>query len=282
MIVKNAAGIIGECLERLPDQISEINIIDTGSGDNTVEIASKFTDRIFNLEWPDNFSAARNFSLSKASLEWVMVLDSDEFLEYPEKVHDFLHGAADVNYWDCLHIPVSHEQIQWSDFPECIKDIRPREINRKPVLFRNSPRLKYKGRVHEELMINDFRATDTGLRIFNLCDTARTSEKDAFYRRLEVIEIEDGVLRENVVLLLLDSLLEENNLDAISQFFKKHEFFTIKHSRLFCERLAVKMARKRFLSGAESLLSILRRNFPDDNSIDDLLEKIRQARKQLE
>ncbi len=58
----------------------EIVLVDTGSTDRTVEIAKKYTDKIFFFEWINDFSAARNYSISKASNDWILVLDCDEYL----------------------------------------------------------------------------------------------------------------------------------------------------------------------------------------------------------
>lgn len=58
----------------------ELNLVDTGSTDRTKEIAEEFTDRIFDFQWINDFSAARNYSLSCASGDWILVLDCDEFV----------------------------------------------------------------------------------------------------------------------------------------------------------------------------------------------------------
>lgn len=58
----------------------EIVIADTGSTDRTVEIARKYTDKIFSFPWINDFSAARNFSISQASSDWVLILDCDEYI----------------------------------------------------------------------------------------------------------------------------------------------------------------------------------------------------------
>lgn len=58
----------------------ELVIVDTGSTDETVTIASRYTDRIFHFDWIGDFSAARNFSLSCASHDWILVLDCDEYI----------------------------------------------------------------------------------------------------------------------------------------------------------------------------------------------------------
>ena len=60
----------------------EIVLVDTGSNDNTLSIARKYTDKIYHFKWIDDFSAARNFSLSCASCDWILVLDCDEYVTH--------------------------------------------------------------------------------------------------------------------------------------------------------------------------------------------------------
>ena len=81
MIAKNEEKNIGECLSRLSKYPFEIVVVDTGSTDRTKEIAACYTDKLYDFVWCDDFSAARNFSLSKAENDWVLIVDCDEFLE---------------------------------------------------------------------------------------------------------------------------------------------------------------------------------------------------------
>jgi glycosyltransferase involved in cell wall biosynthesis len=92
MIVKNEEKNLGKCLDSILDYIDEIVIVDTGSTDHTKEIARKYTDKIFDFTWCDDFSKARNYSLSKASNDWVLILDADEIiLRFDKKdVSDFI------------------------------------------------------------------------------------------------------------------------------------------------------------------------------------------------
>lgn len=80
MIVKNEKDVIGRCLDCVKDIADEIVIVDTGSTDNTKDIASKYTDKIYSFEWIDDFSVARNFSFSKASKDYIMWLDADDVI----------------------------------------------------------------------------------------------------------------------------------------------------------------------------------------------------------
>lgn len=86
MIVKNEEEVLERCLKSAADLADEIIIVDTGSEDRTREIAARFTSRIFDFPWRDDFSAARNESFSHASMDYCMWLDADDiFLEEDRK-----------------------------------------------------------------------------------------------------------------------------------------------------------------------------------------------------
>lgn len=80
MIVKNEESVLECCLDSVKDLMDEIIIVDTGSTDRTKEIARKYTDKIYDFEWVDDFSAARNFSFSKATMDYIYAPDADEIL----------------------------------------------------------------------------------------------------------------------------------------------------------------------------------------------------------
>ncbi len=85
MIVKNEEDVIGRCLDSVKDVVDEIIVVDTGSTDKTREILSKYTDKIYDFEWIKDFGAARNFSFSKATQEYVMWLDADDYVTKTSK-----------------------------------------------------------------------------------------------------------------------------------------------------------------------------------------------------
>ena len=80
MIVKDEQAVLGRCLDSVAEAVDEIIIVDTGSSDATKEIAAKYTDKIYDFKWIDDFSAARNYSFSKATKEFAMWLDADDVL----------------------------------------------------------------------------------------------------------------------------------------------------------------------------------------------------------
>lgn len=80
MIVKNEEEVLARCLDSVKDIVDEINIVDTGSTDNTVEIANRYTDRVFYFEWIGDFAAARNESFKYATKDYILYLDADDVL----------------------------------------------------------------------------------------------------------------------------------------------------------------------------------------------------------
>ncbi|WP_154992574.1 tetratricopeptide repeat-containing glycosyltransferase family 2 protein [Priestia megaterium] len=80
MIVRNEEDSLGRCLESISQLVDEINIIDTGSNDRTKKIAKKYTDRIYDFKWIDDFSAARNYAFTKATKDYILWLDADDIL----------------------------------------------------------------------------------------------------------------------------------------------------------------------------------------------------------
>jgi len=144
MMVKNEEVNLRRCLPSLEGIADEIIIIDTGSTDNTIEIAKSVGAKVFEHPWENDFSKHRNQSLSYASGDWVFVVDADEEL--------FLENAMskdDVKGWlsalspDCMSVAVTLSDIQ--------KDMQAMRFN-SVRLFRNDS-VKYKGTVHNTPVI---------------------------------------------------------------------------------------------------------------------------------
>ena len=80
MIVKNEEDVLARCLDSAAELVDEIVIVDTGSTDRTREIAARYTDKIFDFPWQDDFAAARNESFSHATMDYCLWLDADDVL----------------------------------------------------------------------------------------------------------------------------------------------------------------------------------------------------------
>ena len=80
MIVKNEENNLAKCLASVKLLINEMIVVDTGSTDTTKTMAGKNGARIYDFAWTGNFGEARNFSLSQASCDWILILDADEVI----------------------------------------------------------------------------------------------------------------------------------------------------------------------------------------------------------
>jgi glycosyltransferase involved in cell wall biosynthesis len=89
LIVRDEAEVLARCLGGVAPVCDEIIVVDTGSRDDTKRIAARFTDKIFDYPWHDNFAAARNFAFSKASGDALMYLDADDVV-LPEEAAKLL------------------------------------------------------------------------------------------------------------------------------------------------------------------------------------------------
>ncbi|MEW6172554.1 MAG: glycosyltransferase [Bacillota bacterium] len=138
MIVRNEEACIASCLESVRDLVREMIIVDTGSVDGTRELAERFGARIYSFLWNGDFAAARNYSLTHATCDWILVLDADEVLEpvSPETLAALLEAPEVEGYF--VHI-----QSRLDD-GSAAKD----KVVR---LFRNKPVYRFTGAIHEQV-----------------------------------------------------------------------------------------------------------------------------------
>jgi glycosyltransferase involved in cell wall biosynthesis len=81
MIVRNEEEGLERCLSSVKGIVDEYIIVDTGSTDKTVDIASKYAKQVYEFPWINDFSAARNFSFSKATKDYILWLDADDIVD---------------------------------------------------------------------------------------------------------------------------------------------------------------------------------------------------------
>lgn len=85
IITKNNEKTLARCLVSLAALNAEIVIVDTGSTDKTLKIATKYTRNIYHFKWVDDFAAARNYAAKLAKYNYIMTIDSDEYLLQPKQ-----------------------------------------------------------------------------------------------------------------------------------------------------------------------------------------------------
>ncbi|MEK3705222.1 glycosyltransferase family 2 protein [Paenibacillus sp. FSL R7-0198] len=144
MIVKDEAGSLQRCLNAVRDVVDEIIIVDTGSVDNTIEIARLHGAVVIRTEWNGDFSEARNLSLAAATKPWILVLDADEvWVQTPQMKTELVQllAASKDNVWGYW---IQVTSLLGMSGEERVTDAVCR-------LFRNDPRIAFQGRIHEEI-----------------------------------------------------------------------------------------------------------------------------------
>lgn len=144
IITKNEADNLERCLKSLKNIYDEIVVVDTGSVDNTLNVMNEHADIQGKFEWCDNFSKARNYCVSLASNDWIMVLDSDEWIE-----------KADVKEIERIFSvrPEVIGRVRITNYYH--KDGEAQAGQEQVCRFFNRKYHEYQGRIHEQLVKKD-------------------------------------------------------------------------------------------------------------------------------
>ncbi|NJK40696.1 MAG: tetratricopeptide repeat protein [Acaryochloridaceae cyanobacterium SU_2_1] len=135
MIVKDEALRLHDCLSSVEALVDEMVVLDTGSTDGTVAIATQAGARVYHYCWCDDFAAARNQALQYVQTDWVLVLDADETLV--EDIIPQIQGA--IAQPDYLAITLLRQEVGAAQSPYSM-------VSR---LFRNHPQIQFVRPYHE-------------------------------------------------------------------------------------------------------------------------------------
>ena len=144
-IVKNEAKNLAKSIKSLKNQVNEIVVVDTGSTDNTMVVARKLGAKIYSFPWQDDFSKARNFALSKAKGDWLVLLDADEYFtaKTAGNIRQVIRQAQQA---DGLLIQMVNYDVDKAEIQDYFYQLR---------IVRNQQGLHYEGKIHEELKLSD-------------------------------------------------------------------------------------------------------------------------------
>ena len=142
-IVKNEEKNLKLSLDSLKSQVDEIVIVDTGSTDNTIEIAKSYGAKVIETEWQDDFSTPRNIAIDNASGDWIVFIDADEYFSNDtiKNIRSVIEQAEKNHKWGLIinriNIDIdNNNQVQDNTY-----------ILR---IFKNMPGFYYVGKIHEE------------------------------------------------------------------------------------------------------------------------------------
>ena len=151
MIVKNEEKNIERALSWAKEIAFEQIVVDTGSTDRTVEIAESMGAKIYHFEWVNDFSAAKNYAIEQATGDWIAFLDADEYLSDADakKLIIILRKIEADPQYRKIKTAITCPWAQLDD------DGKPFLVLTQNRIFRNTPEIRYKGSIHEGLVLSE-------------------------------------------------------------------------------------------------------------------------------
>jgi Flp pilus assembly protein TadD len=213
VIAKNEASNIEVCIAPVKDLVDEVVVVDTGSTDDTVEIAQRLGARVFHFPWQDSFAAARNEAIEHALGDWIFVLDADDRIVPSER--DKLRA---------LFASLGDENVGWTF--RCVNLAIDGGIGTELEqfrLFRRRPDIRWRYRAHEQIapaiLETGARLAPTGIRIAHVGYVDPDLVEKKFERNLRLIEmdLEGGHTGDPILAFYRANVLAElgRNAEAI-------------------------------------------------------------------
>lgn len=198
MIVKDEESYLAQALTSAKPIVDEIIIVDTGSTDQTPAIATSFGAKVFFQEWKDDFSFHRNFSIDRATGDWILVLDADECLSSSShaKILELVRQPQNAYLFIQRHYS---NDSRLSNFTPCSGEFPEWERSYggyfESALCRLFPRrkdIRYRGRIHELVEpslqeLSDMSVVPTDIRLHHYGHTPevkKNKNKSALYTPL--------------------------------------------------------------------------------------------------
>jgi len=208
IIAKNEEKMLEDCLKSILGYVDEIILVDTGSIDKTKEIALKYGCNIYDFQWINDFSAARNFSINQANFENILILDADERVLNPAMLKiEIMNSPEIIGGW-----LVELESI--ATRKDGTKDRFASNLLR---MFRNKPEIRFSGAIHEQI-IDSIIGTNLKLRNTNIKISHLGYDLSA----------EEMASKQNRNLKLLLENLKQNGNDAYLLYQTAKTYFALK------------------------------------------------------
>ena len=184
MLTKNEEKTLARAINSVKDAVDEIIIVDTGSKDKTKQIAETFTNKIYDFEWNDNFADARNFSISKATKEWILVFDADETIKKEDlpKIKGLTKNKSCLGY---RLIQKTHLNVSEIIHPNKIKGLETTSTTRSDMIsehVKNHPTKDSASKIcrPSQRVVFNVEQSEAGRQVGN--KKIRNNDKKIFYR----------------------------------------------------------------------------------------------------
>jgi len=187
MIVKNEEKNIEKALSWAKPIAFEQIVVDTGSTDRTIEIAESLGAKIYHFEWINDFSAAKNFAIEQAKGDWIAFLDADEYFpdEDVKKLSLILSNIENDPTLQKMKTAIRCPIVNIDDSG------KPFMVLRQDRIFRNTPEIRYTGRIHEVLNVQATLMQAAELTIIHTGYTKSVYEETGkAFRNLDIIREE--------------------------------------------------------------------------------------------
>ena len=175
MIVKNEERVLQRCLDSVAGLMDEIIIVDTGSTDATKEIAARYTDKIYDFVWINDFAAARNFAFSKAAMEYIYSADADEVLDEENRQAFRTLKETLLPEIDIVQMYYTN-QLSFGTIYNYDKELRPK-------LYKRNRNFRWEGAIHEQVVLQPV-IYDSEIAITHLPENQHKDRDFAAFERM--------------------------------------------------------------------------------------------------
>lgn len=173
MIVKNEEKVLARCLDSIKELMDEIIIVDTGSTDRTKKIAEGYTDKVYEFQWVNDFSAARNFAFSKASCDYIYSADADEVVSKENREKFMILKETLLPEIEIVQMYYAN-QLSFGTIYNYDKELRPK-------LFKRIRSFCWEEPIHETVRLSPV-VFDSDIEITHLPEKSHTDRDLAAFR----------------------------------------------------------------------------------------------------
>lgn len=286
LIVKNEKGIIERCINSFKEIVNEIIVVDTGSEDDTKGIAKMLGAKVYDYKWNDDFAAARNYALDKASYDWIIFLDADEYFDNgaAANVKSIIEKIDKGDKYDCIYSRLVNVDSYLEKQQEKITVIR---------IFRNNKDIRYVNKIHETIRnisgkpIAALTGYEDKLQIIHTGYSKDILEKKAS-RNLKLLlkEMDTSKDKEMIYFYLVNSYTSCKDYDNAIKYAELfiHSGKVIKNYETYIpQQLLLSMLKRG--DKAETILKETNKyilNYPDNHAFTNIAASIYKSQKKYE